>query len=100
MGQAWVDGQLRDEDSASVSVFDHALLTGDGVFETIKVCDGRPFAVRRHLERLARSAGGLGLEAPPAAALRAAIDAVVAANQLGDGRLRLTVTGGRQPLGS
>ena len=100
MGQAWVDGALHDDETACVSVFDHGLLTGDGVFETIKVCDGTPFAVRRHLERLARSAAGLGLRAPPAAELRAAIDAVVAANGLGDGRLRLTVTGGRQPLGS
>lgn len=95
-----MDGALVDEREARVSPFDHGLLTGDGVFETLKVYAGRTFAVRRHLERLARSAAGLGLLLPDAHVLRDALGAVVAANVLGDARLRITVTGGPSPLGS
>lgn len=102
MGSIWVDGQLVDETSpeARVSPFDHGLVTGDGVFETLRVYRGVPFAIRRHLERLARSAEGLGLELRPADELRDALCSVAAADGLVDGRLRLTVTGGPSPLGS
>ncbi|MEY2475847.1 MAG: branched-chain amino acid aminotransferase [Actinomycetota bacterium] len=98
--RAWVDGRMVDADEPAVSAFDHGLLTGDGVFETLKVYDGTVFAVRRHLERLAQSAGGLGLALGSADELRAVIDEVVAANAVGDGRVRVTVTGGPSPLGS
>jgi branched-chain amino acid aminotransferase len=97
---AWVDGALVPAARARVSAFDHGLLVGDGVFETLGVYHGVPFAWRRHVERLRRSADGLGLPAPDASALRAATDAVLAANGIGDGRLRITVTGGPSPLGS
>jgi branched-chain amino acid aminotransferase len=73
---------------------------GDGVFETLRVYDGVPFAWTRHHERLARSASGLGLAVPPSSELRAAADAVLSANGLTDARLRLTVTGGPMPPGS
>ena len=96
----WVNGRLSTEDDARVSPFDHALLTGDGVFETLKVENGVPFAVRRHLERLARSAAGLALDAPPATAVRAALEEVVEANGVNDGVARITLTGGPAPLGS
>ena len=76
----WIDGAVVDAREARVSPFDHGLLTGDGVFETLKVYAGRPFAVRRHLERLARSAAGLGLVLPEASVLRAALDELVARN--------------------
>jgi branched-chain amino acid aminotransferase len=56
--------------------------------------------VRRHLDRLARSAAGLGLPVPEPDRLRAAIDQVIAGNRLRDARLRITVTGGPSPLGS
>ena len=95
-----MDGELRDETDACVSPFDHGLMTGDGIFETLKVYDGRAFAVRRHLERLERSASGLSLPLRPTTELRSAIDEVIAANSVGDGRVRLTVTGGPSPLGS
>jgi branched-chain amino acid aminotransferase len=96
----WVNGRLSAEEDARVSPFDHALLTGDGVFETLKVEGGVPFAVRRHLERLARSAAGLALDAPPPDAVRAALRQVVEANTLTDGVARITLTGGPAPLGS
>jgi branched-chain amino acid aminotransferase len=96
----WIDGVLCDADTARVSPFDHGLLTGDGVFETLVVYGGRPFAVRRHLDRLAFSCKGLGLACPDGDLLRSALSAVVSANGLSDGRLRITVTGGVAPLGS
>src|SRR5690606_40198737 len=51
-------------ESARVSVLDHGLTVGDGIFETVKAVDGRPFALTRHLDRLTRSARGLGLPDP------------------------------------
>ncbi len=100
-GAVWIDGELVGADEARVSVFDHGLTVGDGVFETLKVIGGRPFAVRRHLERLHRSARGLGLDVPIAdQAVRRAIDEVVAAAGLADARLRVTLTGGVTPLGA
>jgi branched-chain amino acid aminotransferase len=95
-----LNGQLVDDKEARISPFDHGLLVGDGVFETLRVYDGVPFAWRRHYERLVHSAQGLGLVAPASAALRESADAVLAANSLTDGRLRLTVTGGLALLGS
>ncbi len=96
----WVNGALVDPDDARVSPFDHGLLVGDGVFETVRVYGGHPFAWRRHLDRLAHSAAGLGLALPERDELRAAADAVLDAARLADGRLRITVTGGVAPLGS
>jgi branched-chain amino acid aminotransferase len=96
----WVNGTLTDVETARVSPLDHGLLVGDGVFETLGVYAGGPFAWRRHHERLARSAGGLGLTIPTSAELRRAADAVLAANGIDRGRLRITVTGGPSPLGS
>jgi branched-chain amino acid aminotransferase len=96
----WIDGELLPLERARVSPLDHALLTGDGVFETLRVHAGAPFAVRRHLDRLTRSATGLRLPVPDLVRLRAALDEVIRANGLGEGRLRVTVTGGPGSLGS
>jgi branched-chain amino acid aminotransferase len=100
MTSVWVDGALVDEAEARVSPFDHGLMVGDGVFETLRVYGGVPFAFRRHLERLEQSAAGLGLTVPDRGAIRDAASAVLAANQLTEARLRITVTGGPAPLGS
>jgi branched-chain amino acid aminotransferase len=99
-GWVWVDGALVAVDAARVSPFDHGFLVGDGVFETLRVYGGEPFAWTRHLDRLAHSAAGLGLEVPDRDALHAAACAVLAANGHGEARLRITVTGGVAPLGS
>ncbi|MEU2430875.1 aminodeoxychorismate lyase [Streptomyces sp. NPDC007861] len=96
----WVNGGLRDADTAVVSVFDHGLTVGDGVFETVKATDGRPFALTRHIDRLARSARGLGLPDPDHDEVRRACEAVLEANPMPLGRLRITYTGGHSPLGS
>ena len=100
MSILWVDGTLVDEREACVSPFDHGLLTGDGVFETMKIVRGRPFAARRHLDRLARSTGGMRLPCPPREVVLAAMDEVIVANGWDEGRLRVTVTGGPGALGS
>ena len=96
----WLDGALVAEHEARVSPFDHGLLTGDGVFETLRVYRGEPYCWTRHYERLARSASGLGLAIPPSAGLRRAALEVIEANGLTDARLRITLTGGPSPLGS
>ncbi|MER6538947.1 aminotransferase class IV [Streptomyces sp. 900105755] len=96
----WLDGGLQDVESARVSVFDHGLTVGDGIFETVKATGGRPFALTRHLDRLTRSARGLGLPDPDHDEVRRACAAVLAANPMELGRLRITYTGGHGPLGS
>lgn len=96
----WLDGALRDAGTARVSVLDHGLTVGDGVFETLKTLDGRAFALTRHLDRLARSARGLGLPEPDLDEVRRACAAVLEADPLPAGRLRITYTGGLSPLSS
>lgn len=94
----WVDGELVDD--AVVPVTDHGFTVGDGVFETLRTYGGAVRALDRHLDRLARSAAGLGLCAPDRGVLERAVREVVDANGGGDLRVRLTVTGGPGPMGS
>ncbi|HEV7627606.1 MAG TPA: aminodeoxychorismate lyase [Streptomyces sp.] len=96
----WLDGGLQDVDEAYVSVLDHGLTVGDGVFETVKATEGRPFALTRHIERLAVSARGMGLPEPDRDEVRRACAAVTEADPVPRGRLRITYTGGIAPLGS
>ena len=97
----WMNGELLPDDAARVSVFDHGLVVGDGVFETVKVAGGQPFALSRHLARLSRSATGLGLSEPDLDQIRAGALAVIAASPPAPlARMRITVTGGISPLGS
>jgi len=99
--RAWINGNLLPDPSApAVGVTDHGLTVGDGVFEAIKVVAGRPFALTLHLERLARSARGLGLPDVDQAAVRRGVAAVLDDHALPLGRLRITYTGGPSPLGS
>ena len=97
----WINGEIVPDNEAKVSVFDHGLVVGDGVFETVKVAGGEPFALSRHLARLGRSAAGLGLPEPDLDQIRAGVLAVVAASDpVPLARMRITVTGGIGPLGS
>jgi branched-chain amino acid aminotransferase len=96
----WLNGELLDDDAASVSALDHGLTVGDGVFETMLVRRGFPFARRRHLDRLERSLAGLGLASCGREIMERACEELVAASGRTDGRLRLTVTGGVGPAGS
>ncbi|MFJ7067244.1 aminotransferase class IV [Streptomyces sp. NPDC101115] len=96
----WVNGGLHDAETARVSVLDHGLTVGDGIFETVKAERGETFALTLHLERLTRSARGLGLPDPDLDEVRRACAAVLEANPAELGRLRITYTGGLSPLGS
>ncbi len=96
----WLDGALGEPGTASVHWSDHGLTVGDGVFETIELRRGAPFALRRHLERLVGSAAGLGLAAPDLATVTRAVTEVAAAWGDAPGRLRITYTAGPGPMGS
>lgn len=96
----WINGKTSPVDEGSVGVLDHGFTVGDGVFETLKTVDGTPFALTRHLQRLDRSAAGLGLPAPDSHMVRAAVTEVLAQEQYAFGVLRITYTSGPGPLGS
>jgi branched-chain amino acid aminotransferase len=97
----WVNGELlTDPDAPAVSARDHGVTVGDGVFEVVKVVDGRVFAADLHLDRLTRSARGLGLPDPSHDDVRRGIAAVLAGEHLAFGRVRITWTGGPAPLGT
>ena len=99
--RAWMNGELLpDAGAPAVRLTDHGLTVGDGVFEAIKVVDGQPFALTPHLDRLARSAAGMGLPAVDDDACRAGVAAVLDGQDLPLGRIRITYTGGPAPLGS
>jgi branched-chain amino acid aminotransferase len=99
--QVWLDDRLVDAAEARVSVFDHAFTVGDAVFETAKVTDGVPFAMRRHRARLRASAAALRLPEPDDALLVDAVTAVLAQPGVpAHARLRITYGGGEAPMGS
>ena len=96
----WIDGSLVPASQAKVSVYDHGLLYGDGVFEGIRVYGGRIFKMRSHLARLWESAEKIRLKPPYSPAeLEAAMRATVAANGLRDAYIRLVITRGAGTLG-
>ena len=98
-GAYWADGGIVPAGAAAVSPVDHAVIVGDGVFETLKVVNGTPFALTRHLGRLKRSADGLGLPEPDDALVRTAVAETLTADPEA-GRLRITWSSGPGPLGS
>lgn len=100
MTAIWTEGRLVAPHDKALSALDHGLTVGDGVFETLAVFDGRPFALTRHLRRLERSATGLGLAAPDQGVVMDGVRAVLREAGSSAGRLRITVTAGLGPLGS
>ena len=99
IGACWVNGNLVDPLEASVSAVDHAIIVGDGVFETLKVTKGVPFAISRHIKRLSFSAQGLGIPKPDADLVRKAIHEVLVKDPAAE-RLRVTWSSGPGPLSS
>jgi branched-chain amino acid aminotransferase len=96
----WLNGKLVDEADAKVSVFDHGLLYGDGVFEGIRVYSRRVFELEAHLRRLYESAKAIRLDVPMQKnELTSAIERTVEANGIIDGYIRLVVTRGVGNLG-
>jgi branched-chain amino acid aminotransferase len=98
--RVWVNGEMVDPGAPSIAALDHGVTVGDGVFETCKVVEGVPFALKRHARRLDRSMAGLGLPAADHRVIDAGIKSVLAGEPIAYGRLRYTVTAGAGPLGS
>jgi branched-chain amino acid aminotransferase len=91
----WLNGRIVRGDEAAVSVFDRGARDGGGLFETLRVYGGKPFAWERHMERLVLSAAELGFPVPPSPArLRKAVAEVLEACELSDAAVRVTVTRG------
>jgi branched-chain amino acid aminotransferase len=100
MALCWLDGEIIPAGAARISVLDHGLLYGDGVFEGLRFYRRRVFKLSEHLRRLRYSARAIGLTIPlDDSALINAIDTLVAAFAADDGYLRLVVTRGIGPLG-
>jgi branched-chain amino acid aminotransferase len=96
----WLDGKLVDEADAKISVFDHGLLYGDGVFEGIRVYNSRIFEIEAHIKRLYESAKVIRLEIPlNKEQLIDATEKTVEANGVIDGYIRLVITRGKGSLG-
>jgi branched-chain amino acid aminotransferase len=96
----YISGKLYDKADAKISVFDHALLYGDGVFEGIRAYSGRVFRLKQHVDRLYESAQAIHLQIPMSREQTAsAIRETLAYNKLSDAYIRIVVTRGAGSLG-
>ncbi|MFZ4682805.1 MAG: aminotransferase class IV, partial [Terrimicrobiaceae bacterium] len=96
----YLDGQFYDKENAKISVFDHGLLYGDGVFEGIRFYQGRVFRLEEHIDRLFDSAKAICLTIPhDKSAMTEAVLETIRQNELRDGYVRLVVTRGPGDLG-
>ena len=96
----YIDGQYCDEQNAKISVFDHGLLYGDGIFEGIRAYNGRVFKLKEHIDRLFYSAKAILLTIPISHAemMKVVVD-TCRENGLREGYIRLIVTRGVGTLG-
>ncbi len=100
MTKVWINGKLFDKSDAKISVFDHGLLYGDGVFEGIRIYGSKVFRLREHIDRLYESARHIALEIPLGREqMTQAVLDTVKANAKQDGYIRLVVTRGAGYLG-
>src|SRR5581483_812493 len=91
----YIDGEFYDKEDAKVSVFDHGVLYGDGIFEGIRAYNGRVFRLDRHIDRLYASALAVRLQLPlPPDEMAAAVVDTCRRNRMTDGYIRLVVTRG------
>jgi branched-chain amino acid aminotransferase len=98
--QIYISGKLHAKPDAKISVYDHGLLYGDGVFEGMRIYSGKVFRLKEHIERLYDSAQAIKLEIPLTPdEMAKAIQLTVEANQKRDGYIRLVVTRGAGYLG-
>ena len=96
----YIDGKLYDKENAKISVYDHGLLYGDGVFEGMRSYGGRVFRLAEHIDRLWDSAKAIWLEIPMTKAeMTKAVNDTLAVNEIKDGYVRLVVTRGVGTLG-
>jgi branched-chain amino acid aminotransferase len=96
----WLNGALLPAGEARVSPYDHGFTVGDGAFETLRVYNGVPFAVKRHWQRLCHSCEFLGIQPPSEKVFSNAMTDVLQANPGPPTRLRFTISSGVGPLGS
>jgi branched-chain amino acid aminotransferase len=100
MTKVWINGKIFDKADAKVSVYDHGLLYGDGVFEGIRIYAGRVFRLREHLDRLYDSAKHIALDIPLSREqMTEAVLHTVQVNSKKEGYIRLVVTRGAGGLG-
>lgn len=98
--QVYINGKLVPKEEAKVSVFDHGLLYGDGVFEGLRTYSGKVFRLQEHIDRLWDSAKAIWLEIPMTKqAMADAVNQTVKTNSIGDGYVRLIITRGAGTLG-
>ncbi len=96
----YINGKLLEKEDAKISVYDHGLLYGDGVFEGMRSYGGKVFRLEQHLDRLWNSAKAIWLEIPLSRdAMAKAVNDTLAANNIKDGYIRLVVTRGVGTLG-
>src|SRR5437660_8087864 len=100
MTKVYINGKLYDKADAKISVFDHGLLYGDGVFEGMRVYEGKVFRLREHIDRLYDSARAIHLEIPLSREkMTEDVNGTVRANNKHNGYVRLLVTRGAGTLG-
>src|SRR5436305_12598011 len=98
--QVYISGKLYDKSDAKISVFDHGLLYGDGVFEGIRAYSGRVFRLKAHVDRLYESAQAIYLQIPMSREEMAnAIRDTLAFNKLSDADIRVDTTRAAGSLG-
>jgi branched-chain amino acid aminotransferase len=98
--KVYIDGNYYEKEQACVSVFDHGLLYGDGIFEGIRIYNGKVFKLKEHIVRLYQSAKAILLEIPLSIPeMQEKVEEVVRVNEKQDGYIRLIVTRGRGDLG-
>jgi branched-chain amino acid aminotransferase len=98
--KVYISGQLYDKEDAKISVYDHGLLYGDGVFEGLRAYGGKVFRLEQHLRRLYESARAIWLTIPmEPKAMADAVYETLRANKIEDGYIRLVVTRGAGTLG-
>src|SRR5436309_1152868 len=98
--KVYIDGKYYDERNARISVFDHGLLYGDGIFEGIRAYNGRVFKLKEHIDRLFCSAKAILLNLPMSHEdIMAAVVETCRRNKIRDGYIRLVVTRGIGTLG-
>lgn len=98
--RVWINGKLVEKAAATVSVYDHGFLYGDGVFEGIRIYAGKAFKLSEHIDRLYESAGSIFLDIPMTRLdLTEAVNRTIAANERQEGYIRLVVSRGPGTLG-
>jgi branched-chain amino acid aminotransferase len=97
--RVWIDGEIFDETTARVSVFDRGFLYGDSVYEVTRTVAGHPLDLERHLDRLDRSAAAIAIPTIPRARVVDAVHATLAAARNPDSYVRVVITRGAGEIG-